>query len=69
LVGGEWWGYLLFEKMNFRLKWRVLVLKIVKRDKIWGTISISVPHSKFRGTRLPYLIYADGEMGDFTAQF
>jgi len=27
-------------------KWRVWVLKIVKRDKIWETIR-SVPHSKF----------------------
>jgi len=34
------------KKWTFRLKWWcVLVLKIVKHDKIWGTICL--PHSKF----------------------
>jgi len=38
-----------------------LVLEMLKRDKTWGTICISVPHSKFwEGTRTPVLpqIYA-----------
>ena len=36
-----------------------MVFEIFKHDKIWGTICISVPHSKFWGTRpQSHMIYA-----------
>jgi len=48
------WGQGPFpEKRIFRLKRRVLVLKVVKHDIIWGTICIGVRTLNSGGTRPP----------------
>jgi len=40
-------GFRPRQKMIFRLKWRVLMNSERYFLKIWGTICISIPHSKF----------------------